>query len=474
MIYFSKVEKSEQPNDCEYAIFNEEKTLIAKAVIFHLDGDGQKDIMDIAEIKSYISIPVLIKKIIEYAKLVDNRCIMFPRICMRNNIYFRDDDNSSIYDNHEFVTTSSEEDSSSNDDDSGNGIIKNRETVKNYGINYNIYEHLEKNYNIENIIVNKIVNPVNTYNTIMPILFFKRKWKMNNPIPIRIEVVDNPNKHTAKTLSSIDTYCSIHSYKLDVASIKDKMSVKDEELYKNQRHIECCNLIFNESCLLDLYGHPHNYGKDTYLNIYIKGVNVKETILSGFRLNKWKAYTSNDILHIYPTLGYTYNTHIHYAMFSNITFYKDINYNKDAYNFFIDYLTDATTDKLPQIILNNNSENKKYIEKSPGLNLVNDEDNRISYIYLIREREFINKNEPVYKVGRTTQERGLTIERFKAYKKGSEIIFLKSVCTTKVNSMENVIKTLFNEKFKKHNDGTEYFIGSPDEMCKIIFNECVV
>lgn len=108
------------------------------------------------------------------------------------------------------------------------------------------------------------------------------------------------------------------------------------------------------------------------------------------------------------------------------------------------------------------------------MNLINDEDNRISYIYLIREREFINKNEQVYKVGRTTQERGLTIKRFTAYKKGSEIIFLKSVCTTQVNSIENVIKKLFNEKFKKHNDGTEYFIGYPNEMCKIIFNECVV
>ena len=142
-----------------------------------------------------------------------------------------------------------------------------------------------------------------------------------------------------------------------------------------------------------------------------------------------------------------------------------------AYNFFIDY---ATTDKLPKIILNNNSENKKCIEKLPELNLVNDEDNRISYIYLIREREFINKNEQVYKVGRTTQKRGLTIERFRAYKKGSEIIFLKSVENTRVNTIENVIKKIFNEKFKKHNDGTEYFIGSPDEMCKIIFKECVV
>jgi len=134
--------------------------------------------------------------------------------------------------------------------------------------------------------------------------------------------------------------------------------------------------------------------------------------------------------------------------------------------------------KLPKnkLIENLTLPKNKLIEEltTTDATLLNSEDNRISYIYLIREREFINKNEQVYKIGRTTQEKGLTIERFKAYKKGSEIIFLKSVENTHVNTIENIIKKIFNEKFKKHNDGTEYFIGSPDEMCKIIFNECVV
>ena len=44
------------------------------------------------------------------------------------------------------------------------------------------------------------------------------------------------------------------------------------------------------------------------------------------------------------------------------------------------------------------------------------------------------------------------------------------VCNTKVNTIESEIKQIFNKKFKKHNDGTEYFIGAPDEMCKYIMN----
>jgi hypothetical protein len=262
-----------------------------------------------------------------------------------------------------------------------------------------------------------------------------------------------------------------------IKKIDYENSVKNRYIKQGQKMMDCCELVLEETCLMEFYQNSPSCN-DTYLNVYINGVNANVKSLDCFRLNKWNNWTSNDIMCIEPTYAYQhiYKKRTHLASFTSIVFYKDYIYNEDSYNFFIDY---ATTDKLPKLV------NKFYYDKKECAEETNititeeeqiicDEENCISYIYLIREREFINKNEQVYKVGRTTQERGLIIKRFKAYKKGSEIIFLKSVENTQVNTIENVVKKIFNEKFKKHNDGTEYFIGSPDEMCKIIFNECVV
>lgn len=92
------------------------------------------------------------------------------------------------------------------------------------------------------------------------------------------------------------------------------------------------------------------------------------------------------------------------------------------------------------------------------------------YIYLIREREFLNKNENVYKHGKTClSDATLILPRLKDYKKGSELVFVMQVAIEQVCTIENSITKRFKNVFKKHNDGNEYFIGDPKIMIKEIF-----
>ncbi len=91
---------------------------------------------------------------------------------------------------------------------------------------------------------------------------------------------------------------------------------------------------------------------------------------------------------------------------------------------------------------------------------------KTNYIYLLRLREFIKTNEPIYKIGRTIQ---IGLNRINQYPKGSEIIIFRKCidCYT----MENVLIRLFKNKYKhciKY--GNEYFEGVEEEMLRDINN----
>ena len=93
---------------------------------------------------------------------------------------------------------------------------------------------------------------------------------------------------------------------------------------------------------------------------------------------------------------------------------------------------------------------------------------QVSYIYLIQERENFEKDNNVFKYGRTTQEPNNKINRLQNYKKGSKILLLMECENEKVKSIEKNIKVIFDSKFKRHSDGYEHYIGDKDEMKKII------
>ena len=94
--------------------------------------------------------------------------------------------------------------------------------------------------------------------------------------------------------------------------------------------------------------------------------------------------------------------------------------------------------------------------------------NQVSYIYLIQERENFEKDNNVFKYGRTTQEPNNKINRLQNYKKGSKILLVMECENDKVKSIEKNIKVIFDSKFKRHSDGYEHYIGDKDEMKKII------
>ena len=100
---------------------------------------------------------------------------------------------------------------------------------------------------------------------------------------------------------------------------------------------------------------------------------------------------------------------------------------------------------------------------------VNTDSNKVGYIYLIRERERIRLNENVYKIGRTEQERNLTITRFNGYKPESEIILLYQCETKLLCPVEKEIKDTFKKRFKL-TEGKEYFEGDPILMKRLIIN----
>ena len=88
------------------------------------------------------------------------------------------------------------------------------------------------------------------------------------------------------------------------------------------------------------------------------------------------------------------------------------------------------------------------------------------YIYLLQEREFINANQEVYKVGRTKQENET---RFKQYPKGS-VLYFQMICNN-CNTIEKKVLGLFKEIFIHRKEfGSEYFEGDYNEMISIIYS----
>ena len=88
------------------------------------------------------------------------------------------------------------------------------------------------------------------------------------------------------------------------------------------------------------------------------------------------------------------------------------------------------------------------------------------YIYLLQEREFINSNSNIYKIGKTEQE---NLKRFKNYPNDSKLI-LHITCKN-CHICEKDILKIFREQFiQKKEIGNEYFEGCYMKMMKIIFS----
>jgi hypothetical protein len=88
------------------------------------------------------------------------------------------------------------------------------------------------------------------------------------------------------------------------------------------------------------------------------------------------------------------------------------------------------------------------------------------FIYLLQEREFINNNEPIYKIGKTKQKK---LKRIKSYSNGSELLFY--IACNNCDEIEKLVLNKFKNTFIHKKDiGNEYFMGNYNIMIDIIYN----
>ena len=88
-------------------------------------------------------------------------------------------------------------------------------------------------------------------------------------------------------------------------------------------------------------------------------------------------------------------------------------------------------------------------------------------IYLLREREFVNTNTPVYKIGMTQQEPN---KRLNKYPKNSELVIVMGVPINKTVQIEKHLIREFKKEFNhRHDIGAEYFEGDVQNMMRKIF-----
>jgi hypothetical protein len=93
--------------------------------------------------------------------------------------------------------------------------------------------------------------------------------------------------------------------------------------------------------------------------------------------------------------------------------------------------------------------------------------NIYNYIYLLQEREFLNANENVFKVGQTKTE---NLTRFHQYPKRSVLLF-QMICHDDCKNIEREVIKIFKNRFKFRKDiGNEYFEGEYMNMIEIIYS----
>lgn len=258
-----------------------------------------------------------------------------------------------------------------------------------------------------------------------------------------------------------------------------------------RKKVDTVNIEFEKSLIL-IFDRAKRCGCDLYTGFTINNQQVACEDASMFRINKWGFYS--DIESYTICFGYSKIQQKEVKVISKLCF-PGGNINELCFpgasneNHYIDYTTKVYDALLPYSEINKElleikRKAKLYVQKrkKPRNEVAQeaevhdtDESDEMSlgYIYLLREREFYKRNEEVYKVGRTKQKNAsLSIDRLKAYKKGSELVLLRQVSCDNVIKIETDILKQFDSKFIRHDDGREYYIGNAELMVAIINEVC--
>jgi len=304
---------------------------------------------------------------------------------------------------------------------------------------------------------------------------------------------------TAVTMHVFDGYSKFQDNQHHITATGDAYIYKHDKtievnVYEKPNYdkvVETVNIEFETSLV---FVNNADYSADIYTKLTVNNVELACKDASYYRINKWGRYSNIETY----TIAYGYSSYDKIKLTRLYVINSLCFPGGDIDNKYIDYTSKVYNDMLDYTNLNKNrmkgmKHSKNVIEKKEFLKRVkscisqnktreNDdvveimEDDgsvRLGYIYLLREREFLKNDEKVYKVGRTLQKgASLTIDRLKAYKKGSELLFIREVAGDNVKNIETSIVKSFESKFMRHSDGNEYFIGNAEIMIDIINEEC--
>ena len=103
-------------------------------------------------------------------------------------------------------------------------------------------------------------------------------------------------------------------------------------------------------------------------------------------------------------------------------------------------------------------------ENPENNNAYENNDNK-NFIYLLKEREFLQSNEQVYKLGKTSNPKN----RMASYPKGSMILFL-TICNDCGNAERELLAKFRSIFIPRLDIGREYFQGNKFDMIRILYH----
>ena len=91
----------------------------------------------------------------------------------------------------------------------------------------------------------------------------------------------------------------------------------------------------------------------------------------------------------------------------------------------------------------------------------------MEYIYILREREFVNLNQPIYKIGRTQD----WMKRYRQYPKQTEVLFVMKISDSQ-RKEKDIIDILKKFTTQRSDIGREYFESDLNTIVDKVYSVC--
>jgi hypothetical protein len=271
---------------------------------------------------------------------------------------------------------------------------------------------------------------------------------------------------------------SKHSYSFHDSkdAFISKTTKKEKVRFSCTEEIEIVNVTFTDPLIVFI---PHQTGiRNLYVSMTVDGVALDTwTNSEHFRLQNFRRYSCIETYNVF--IGHKNVTSYNLYVINRLSVSTKFVDRELDYSGYIYYVLEPFAHC--EVIEHNVKGKFLFVKKTHqhsnvAASATNDASGTMlnfGYIYLIREREFLQSGQQVYKVGQTIQKGAtLQLRRLQDYKKGSELCFVRQVKELKAVNIETTIKREFNSTYTKHTDGHEYFYGDMESMIDVINKHC--